>query len=223
MILKYLPQPNVLTGFFVHLSNPAQTCSLGSCHMSVTIFELSFIYRTWPVAKNAKSKVKELFCLQETSWHHGILMPLLPCTMSTQAVSIQGQQPLKLSRKPVPVFDHPLSKKLFPRVQIEPLTCVHLVLSLKATKSLAPPSSFPPARCQDLPQVFSSPRLQVPALSASLIHGPVPELLHQYEGVQYSRWIISTEQRGRIISPHLLAKLWPLLPQGCTASSQSVY
>lgn len=48
------------------------------------------------------------------------------------------------------------------------LTCVHLVLSLKATeKSLAPPSSFPPARCQDLPQVFSSPHLQVPALSAS--------------------------------------------------------
>lgn len=48
------------------------------------------------------------------------------------------------------------------------LTCVHLVQSLKATeKSLAPPSSFPPARCQDLPQVFSSPCLQVPALSAS--------------------------------------------------------
>lgn len=171
MIFKYLPYPNAFTGFFVHLSTPAETCFLGSCHMSTTISGLSLIYRTQPTAKNAKSKSTETFCLQETSWHDVVQHPCshmvnwrrLLCTMSSQA--------MRDSNSPGNLFQCLtilISKKLLLCVQMESLTRAHLVLSLKTTKkSLAPPSSFPPARCQDLPHVFSSPHQQVPTLSAS--------------------------------------------------------
>lgn len=103
-------------------------------------------------------------------------------------------------------------------------------MSLKATeKSLAPPFSFPPARCQDLPQVFSSPHQQVPALSAShtwscarvlhyiyILQAPGSPVLQMDPHKGWEWW-------GRIISPYVLAELWLLLPQSCIASSQSVY
>lgn len=88
-------------------------------------------------------------------------------------------------------------------------------------------SIFIPVRCQDLPQVFSSPRRQVPALSAS----------HTWSWARVAPYILQVpgspvlqmdphqcwEEQGRIISPSPASKALASVAQGCIASSQSVW
>lgn len=134
MIFRYLPQPNAFTGLCASFQPSTdllpRELSHEHHHFWAKPHLQNMAHPQHCLAKTAKSKFTESFHLQETSQHHEVQHPCLhmvswsrlPCTMSSQAVSIQGQQLFNLFRKLVPVFDHPLNKKMFPCVQMESLT-----------------------------------------------------------------------------------------------------
>lgn len=132
MTFKYLPQPNAFTGFFVSSFHPGR--DLLPRELSHEHHHLWAKPHLQNMAHSKKCKVQVhriilltrnllATCSSTFLFTHGQLdRAALENVQSGYEDMSQGQQLLKLSRKPVPVCDHLFSKKLFPCVQMESLT-----------------------------------------------------------------------------------------------------